>query len=161
MPRSLQNPPRHDQSIFRIYNYDPSNGLNLKEPIHPLFEENIGQYDQNEDQIWNHPGLGIQRNFETPDEPQHLVQQSIGVETQDRFEEEIEAVKDSARERYETFHARMVEWNNFAKGLNCSMQRAYGFLSLGEYEKAEKVFERVIRTTDEFLRDNSSRSSTS
>lgn len=72
------------------------------------------------------------------------------------MQENIEATQNSARERYETYHARMAMWNNFAKGLNCSMQRAYVFLSLGEYDNAEQVFERVVRTTDEFLRNNSS-----
>lgn len=65
-------------------------------------------------------------------------------------------MKHSARERYENFHAKMIVWNNFADGLNGSMQRAHRFLSVGKYDKAKQVFARVTRTTDQFARDHPS-----
>lgn len=172
MPRSLQNPPQHDLSTCRVENHDSLNTLNSKELLNPPCEDNIEHDHRAEDQLCYCFNPGIQHNLETPDEPQHIAQQSFGEKTQNRLkgefplrllkrkpnivQENIEATKNSARERYETYHARMAMWNNFAKGLNCSMKRAYVFLSLGEHDNAEQVFERVIRTTDEFLRNNSS-----
>ncbi|KAK7186879.1 hypothetical protein DPSP01_007063 [Paraphaeosphaeria sporulosa] len=70
--------------------------------------------------------------------------------------EDIEALKDSAHERFEDFHAQLVVWNHFTKGLNGSMQRAHELLDRGEYDKAKETFERVIRTTDQFLKDHPS-----
>ncbi|KAL5372352.1 hypothetical protein PMIN03_011742 [Paraphaeosphaeria minitans] len=70
--------------------------------------------------------------------------------------EDIEAVKDSAHERFEDFHAKMIVWNHFTKGLNGSIQRAHELLDGGEYDKAKETFERVIRTTDQFLKDHPS-----
>ncbi|KAF9733798.1 hypothetical protein PMIN04_012197 [Paraphaeosphaeria minitans] len=139
MAQSPRSPLPNAHSHCRVDSLDPSNFP--KELMHLSPQEGAKQIDQATHQNWERPG---DRPFRT-----------VSKKSNGRAED-IEAVKDSAHERFEDFHAKMIVWNHFTKGLNGSIQRAHELLDGGEYDKAKETFERVIRTTDQFLKDHPS-----